>query len=104
MHPQLDKIAHKFRSAILAGGHADAARISTEYVEALRHAWDALDAEERVVSELPKQSRELLDWARAVTITQHILAAEQLAIVEKIIRYRPADLTQARPGAVEVLV
>jgi len=102
MHPRLGKIAHDLRAAILAGEHSGAARLVTEYVEALCGIWDSLPVQERVVSEIPRQALELLAWARAVTITQHVLAAEQLAIVEKVIRYRQAGPPEARSGAVAV--
>ncbi len=104
MPPRLDKIAHDFRSAILAGDHTAALRLVMEYAAALQQVWMLLPQHQRASSEIPRQALELLGWARAVTITQRVLAAEQLAVVEKIILYRPVGRPEARSGAIEISV
>lgn len=104
MPPPLDKITYELRLAILAGDHSGAGRLVLEYVEALRQVWEFLPAHERATSEIPKQALELLTWARTVTITQRVLAGEQLGIVEKVIRYRAAAPPEARPGTIELSI
>lgn len=104
MQAPLDKAAHHFRSAILAGDHAEATRLLAEYVKALCLTWDLLPQHERTTSGVPRQALELLAWARAVTITQRVLASEQLAIVDKVIRYRPAAAAEAQPHNLEVSI
>ncbi|HLG96582.1 MAG TPA: hypothetical protein VKX49_09770 [Bryobacteraceae bacterium] len=83
----LDNIAFEFRSAVLAGDHVLAARRVSEYAAAVAQLWETLTQEERAASELPAQVRELLSWARGMAIVQRVIAAEQLAILQKASRY-----------------
>lgn len=100
----LDKIANEFRSAILAADHAGAAGLVTEYVEAVRQAWELMPADERAASEMPVQARELLAWAQNVTTGQRALTSQQLEIVEIASRYRRSVPGQAHCGAIEVRI
>lgn len=87
MPERLDNIALEFRSAVLGGDHATAAQRLAEYARAAAEHWKTLTNEERAKSELPVQARELLSWARGMTIVQRVITAEQLAILEKASRY-----------------
>jgi hypothetical protein len=85
--PQLlDKMARDLRAAVLASDHEKATRLTVEYSEALVQHWRLLSSEERAASSLPKQSGELLNWAREMTLMQHAMAAGHLAMVEKASR------------------
>ena len=88
-----DRIASELRSAVLAGDHGQADRLVQAYTEALRELWLALPESERAASAVPGQARELLEWAREMTLVQRALAAQHLAIVETASRYESA------PGA-----
>ena len=88
-HP-LDNIAQQFRSAVLASDHTLADRLASEYAQAASELWQSLSDSERESSALPEQTRELLTWARGMTIVQRAMLAEQLAILEKASRYRQA--------------
>lgn len=90
MPAPLDNIALEFRSAVLAGEHALAMQRVAEYAGAAAAHWQMLSEEERAASELPTRARELLSWARGMTIVQRVITAEQLeqlAILEKASRY-----------------
>jgi predicted TPR repeat methyltransferase len=79
MPQQSDSIARDLRSAVLAGQHGDAARLAEEYAQALRREWERMPRVERVASNIPRQSRELLTWALGVTRMQHSMAGQHLA-------------------------
>jgi hypothetical protein len=98
----LDKLSHEFRSAVLAGDHRGAEQIALQYVEALREVWESLPEGERAASLIPKQARELLAWARDVTVVQRALTHEQLAILEKACRYQPSAWVESRSRSIEV--
>lgn len=66
--------------------------------------WESLPEPERAASPVPKQARELLSWARDVTIVQRALTIEQLSILEKACRYQPAGWLESRSRAIEVRV
>lgn len=100
----LDKIANEFRSAILAADHTSAAGLVTEYVEAVRQAWELMPAHERAASQLPVQARELLAWAQNVTIGQRNLTSQQLEIVDIASRYRRSVPGQVPRSAIEVRI
>jgi hypothetical protein len=87
MRQALDKIAREFRSAVLAADHVWAERLASEYREALAEAWQNLPASVRAASPLPAQANEMLTWARGMTIVQRAMLAEQLAVLDKSIRY-----------------
>ena len=83
----LDNIAQEFRSAVLASDHTLAERLASEYARSASQAWESLSESERDTSALPAQARELLTWARGMTIVQRALLAEQIAILEKASHY-----------------
>ena len=87
MPETLDSVARDFRSAILAADHVQAERLASEYRQALAEAWQNLPDSARADSKLPQQAHELLTWARGMTIVQRALLAEQLAVLDKAIRY-----------------
>ena len=90
--PDKDKLAGELRAAVLAGDHARANRIVPEYAEALSQYWGTLPASDRAVSPLPKLARELLAWARGMTVVQRTIAGEQLAAVQRTRRYQQESL------------
>jgi hypothetical protein len=90
MPQPLDNLARELRAAVLANHHEKAERLTEEYTAALREHWMSLPRQERATSPLPKQSIELLNWAREMTIVQQALAAQHLAVVEKASRYQIA--------------
>ena len=87
MPPALDKIAQEFRAAVLAGDHALAERLACEYSNELRDLWQSLPDSDRAISGLPAQASELLMWGRGMAIVQRAMLAEQLAVLEKSLRY-----------------
>jgi hypothetical protein len=87
MHQALDKIARELRSAVLAADHVLAGRLASEYREALADAWQSVPQSVRAASPLPAQASEMLTWARGMTIVQRAILAEQLAVLDKSIRY-----------------
>jgi F0F1-type ATP synthase membrane subunit b/b' len=87
MPAALDKVARELRGAVLAEDHASAERLAGEYRAALEEAWRALPESARAASSLPQQARETLTWARGMTIVQRAMLAEELAILDKAIRY-----------------
>jgi hypothetical protein len=96
-----DDIARTLRAAVLANDHEKASRLTVEYTAALREYWMPLSARERAASPLPKQSLELLAWAREMTIMQQALAAQHLAAVEKASRYQAARALYLRSAALD---
>ncbi len=85
------QISLKFRSAILAGDHALAGQLASEYALALRELWELLPEDERAASPVPQQSAELLTWAHRMTVVQRAIAKEQLAVIEKASHYQAAN-------------
>ncbi len=81
----------QLKAAVIAGDHAGAERATASYVEALRAHWDSLSERERADSPVPARARELLAWAREMTIIQRTLTRDQLAVLQKASRYE-ADL------------
>jgi hypothetical protein len=94
-----DSLARELRGAVLANDHEKAARLSAEYTEALREHWMQLSPRDRAASPLPKQSIELLNWVREMTIMQQALAARHLAVVEQASRYQTARSLYLRSAA-----
>ena len=90
MPQALDNIAQQFRAAVLASDHALADGLASEYAQSASEFWESMSDTERERSTLPAQARELLTWARGMTIVQRAMLAEQLAILEKASRYRQA--------------
>jgi len=95
MSQALDSLAEQLRSAVLAADHAAAERLVSKYVETVRQVWEALPESERASSPLPNTAVECLNWARGMTIVQRAITAEQLAILDKTIRYQPVRAVQA---------
>jgi hypothetical protein len=96
-----DNLAHDLRAAVLANDHEKAARLTVAYTAALREHWTLLSTQERARSPLPKQSLELLQWAREMTIMQQALAARHLALVEEAGRYQTARFFYLRSASLE---
>lgn len=90
MPQPLDNLASELRAAVLAADHEKAARLSAEYTEALRVHWTALSARERGASQLPKQSLELLNWVREMTLMHRAITAEHLKLLGQMSRYQTA--------------
>jgi predicted mannosyl-3-phosphoglycerate phosphatase (HAD superfamily) len=97
-----DSLASELRAAVLANDHQKARRLSAEYTEALRQHWISLSPGQRAVSPIPKQSIELLNWAREMTILQQALTASHLAVVEKARRYQAARSTYLQSSTLGV--
>jgi hypothetical protein len=104
MPASLDKLSLEFRSAVLAADYSRAGRLAPEYAGALKETWMSLSESERARSILPRQARELFTWARAVTGVQRVLAAGQLAILEKATRYQPAGLSTRPSSSIDVRI
>ena len=73
-----------------------------EYAEALGWHWTTLSANERAASPLPKQSRELLNWARKMTLMQQAITAAHLSAVEKAGRQLTARALYLQLAALDV--
>lgn len=82
--------ARELRSAIIVGDHALAQQLATAYVDALRTLWESMPEEQRSVSMLPSEARALLLWAHQSTLIQKAIAADQLAVAQKALRYHPS--------------
>ena len=96
MPPALDKIARELRGAVLAADHVLAQRLVSEYTKALAEFWQALPEAERTASTLATQANELLTWARGMTIVQRAILGEQLAVLEKSMRYTRDQVEKQR--------
>ena len=101
MPQPLDDLARGLRAAVLANHHEKAQRLTEQYTTALREYWLSLPRQERNTSPLPKQSVELLNWAREMTIVQHALTAQHLAAVEKASRYQIARSIYLQSAALD---
>ena len=95
-----DNLASQLRASVLASDHETATRLTVEYTQALSEYWMSLSAEERAASPIPKQSLELLDWARKVTIMHHAMADQHLAAIQKANRYLTARANYLRTAAI----
>ena len=96
-----DNLARDLRTAVLGSDHNQAARIAEQYTAALSRQWELMSDAERASSSLPKQARELLTWAREMTLVQQALLAEQLSIVEKASRYLTARALYLRSAGLD---
>jgi hypothetical protein len=101
MQPVLDKLARELRSAVLAADHAGAQRLASEYRKALAEFWETLPETARANSTLATQANELLTWARGMTIVQRAILGEQLAVLEKSMRYA-TDQAGEQPSSIQV--
>jgi hypothetical protein len=97
----LDDLARELRAAVLASDHEKAERWTLEYAAALGRHWRSLSTRERAASSLPKQSLELLTWAREMTLMQHAIAAEHLSMVERAGRRLTARSLYLQSAALE---
>jgi hypothetical protein len=86
----LERASLELRAAVIAADHARAERAVNHYVEAVQQFWEALPEQERVSSQIPARSRELLAWAREMALIQRHLAADQYAVLQKTRRYHGA--------------
>jgi hypothetical protein len=86
--PGVAELAADLRAAIIAGDSSRAQQIASSYAEALRTLWDSLPAEQRTVSGLPEEARNLLLWAQQATMIQRNLAADHLDILHRMSGYR----------------
>jgi hypothetical protein len=102
MPASLDKLSLEFRSAVLAGDHALAGRLVSEYGAALEQFWGSLSDADRAASPIPQQAAELLSWAQGMTVVQRAMAGAQLAVVESAKRYNVARSVEAPSLAVHV--
>ena len=104
--PQADldpnHLARELRGAVLGNDHVQAARLAEQYTAAVSRQWELMSPGERASSSLPKQSRELLTWARDVAIMQHAMAAMHLSAIEKAHRYLNARVHYLRSAALDV--
>ena len=80
--------SRELKAAIIGGDHAQAEQAVTGYVEALQHYWESLAGTERDSSPVPARARELLTWAREMTLIQRSLTADQLTVLQKASRYQ----------------
>jgi hypothetical protein len=101
MSQALHKVSLELRSALLGGDHVLANRLVTEYADAVRQIWESLPESERAASPIPTDARELLTWAKEMTIVRRAVAAAQLAVVQKASRYRAALATARFSPAVQ---
>jgi len=86
----VDQASRELRAAIIAVDHSGAERASSRYVEALQKLWESLPEPERAVSPVPATARELLAWAREMTIFNRTLTADELRVLQKASRYQDA--------------
>jgi hypothetical protein len=101
MSQALDRLSRDLRSALLGGDHVLANRLVAEYTAALRELWESMPESERAASSIPEQARELLTWARDMTVVRRAIDAAQLAVVNKASRYSAARSTETPRPAVQ---
>jgi hypothetical protein len=98
--PQADlahhQLARELRAAVLGNDHQQAVRLAEQYTAALDQQWARMSPAERASSGIPKQARELITWARNVTIMQYAMAASHLSAIEKANRYLTARANYLR--------
>jgi hypothetical protein len=94
-----DDLARQLRAAVLGSDHAQATRLAAEYTQAVCREWERMPAAERATSGIPRQSRELLTWARDVTIMQHAMAGQHLDALEIAHRYMRARTDYLKSAA-----
>ena len=97
----LDQLARELRSAVLGSDHAKATLLTVQFGEAMREHWTSLTSEERAASQLPKWSFELLSWVREMTLMQHEMAAQHLAMVQQAGRAVSARATYLETAALD---
>ena len=87
MSDSLERASRELRAAVIAADHSAAERAASRYVEALQRFWESLPEQERAVSPVPATARELLGWAREMTLIQRNMAADQFTVLQKASRY-----------------
>jgi len=90
MSQALHKVSLELRSALLGGDQVLANRLVMEYSDAVRQLWESLPESERAASSIPTDARELLTWAKEMTVVRRAMAAAQLTVVQKASRYSAA--------------
>jgi hypothetical protein len=98
MSQALHKVSLELRSALLGGDQVRAARLVSEYTDALREFWETLPESDRASSSIPQQARELLTWAHDMTVVRRAMAAAQLTVVEKASLYRTRTAARFSPA------
>ncbi|HTC32567.1 MAG TPA: hypothetical protein VK724_04300 [Bryobacteraceae bacterium] len=94
-----DALARELRAAVLGNEHERAARLATQYTQEVARQWTLMPAAERAASSLPKQSRELLTWARDVAIMHHAMAGQHLEAIGMANRYLAARANYLKSAA-----
>jgi hypothetical protein len=104
--PQADldpnNLARELRAAVLGADHEQAARLAEQYTAAVSRQWALMSPAERASSGLPKQSREMLTWARDVASMQYGMASMHLLAIQKAHRYLTARAHYLRSAALDV--
>jgi hypothetical protein len=100
-NPAQSELASQFRAAVLGGEHNQAAHLAEQYTQEISRQWALMSPAERASSGLPKQSSELLTWARDVTVMQHAIAATHLSAIDKANRYLAARANYLRSAALD---
>jgi hypothetical protein len=95
-----NELARELRDAVLGGDHERAARLAEQYTVALSRRWAAMSEADRASSGIPKQSIELLTWAREMAIMQHAIADQHLSAIQKANRYLTARANYLRTAAI----
>ena len=101
MSQALDSISRDLRSALLGADHVLANRLVAEYTAALRELWESMPESERTASSIAREARDLLTWARDMTVVRRAIDAAQLAVVNKASRYSAARSTETPRPAVQ---
>ncbi len=96
-----DLLARELRAAVLGSDHNRATRLAEQYTAALSREWGRMPQTERASSGLPRQARELLTWAREMTLMQHAMAGQHLAAIQKANRYLTARANYLRSATLD---
>ena len=84
---------------MLGNEHERAGRLAGQYTLEVARQWSMMSEAERAVSPLPKQSHELLTWARDVAIMHHAMAGQHLAAIDMANRYLAARANYLKSAA-----
>ena len=79
--------------------HVRAENAVRRYVEAVQDRWQSLSEQERAGSQIPARTRELLGWARQMTLLQRNLARDQHGVIQKASHYHGAV---SRPAGIQI--
>ena len=86
----LEAASRELRAAVIAVDHVRAEASVHRYIDVVRQRWETLPQQERAVSAIPARARELLAWARQMTLIQRNLARDQYGVLQKAGRYHGA--------------